>query len=267
MYKKNEDAKERKTRFKALAKKAKLLKQKSIRKNNTRPPNSSLLNLSHDSKIPMKTLIPPGKNYDWRSLSIKQPWAQLIVDGIKTVENRSTFSNDNNEGKWIFIHSSKTGDKINKVQEDDTKVPTKYHDATKFAEGAIIGIARVFGVFDYDELKEKEDLRWGHQGDNCITFDIVIKLTTPVAFPGNIGLVVVQPSTVWKAPKLSKKQLEMSKDELKESVHKQSETYYKTLQKKKESYSKIKNAILNKEYTITYIREELYDRLDLPFPK
>jgi len=41
------------------------------------------------------------------ALSIKQPWASLIIKGIKNIENRKWAT----KHKWILIHSSAKFDK------------------------------------------------------------------------------------------------------------------------------------------------------------
>ena len=257
---KKTSSKEKKIRFQNLANRAKILKKNRKQVLDT-PESSRLLNLPK-RLIPLKVLTPPSNTYDWRSLSIKQPWAQLIVDGIKTVENRTNFSNDYNEGRWIFLHASKTGDNIEKVLNENVNFPNKYVDANAFYQGYILGCARIEGVYKKDELNVF-DRKWAHDGDNCIIFDIVIKFTAPVKFQGNVGLVVVNPSENFVAPKLNSKQLKMSNDELKISRENQRKRYFKTRDDKQIAFSEIQNQIKLKQYSITYIRNKLFNRLNM----
>src|SRR3989338_2647416 len=78
-----------------------------------------------------------------KALSLKQPWAELIVSGKKTIEIRSW--NTKGRGEFI-IHASKVpndkGMKINNF----TALPT----------GCIVGKATITGVKEYHTIEEFE---------------------------------------------------------------------------------------------------------------
>jgi len=42
-----------------------------------------------------------------KTLSVKQPWASLIIDGIKDIENRTWKLPSNMKGQRVLIHASK----------------------------------------------------------------------------------------------------------------------------------------------------------------
>jgi hypothetical protein len=72
-----------------------------------------------------------------RALTVKQPWAALIVAGIKDVENRSWFPREDQLGQRILIHAGVKRDKDGKdcgaVDYDDVK-------------GALLGSVVLFDV-------------------------------------------------------------------------------------------------------------------------
>lgn len=48
-----------------------------------------------------------------KAITIKQPWASLIVEGIKDIENRTWKCPEKHIGQRVLLHASKTPDKIN----------------------------------------------------------------------------------------------------------------------------------------------------------
>lgn len=81
------------------------------------------------------------------ALSIKQPWAWLIVNGYKDLENRSTLKNFRGD---VLIHASKGFDKdwMNKLYPEfslliDTIFDESYMEEPDFEKGGIIGIATI----------------------------------------------------------------------------------------------------------------------------
>ena len=81
------------------------------------------------------------------ALSIKQPWATLIVHGIKQVELRRWSTN---RSGWIFIH---TGRSIDQNPAGWAFVPRELNE---FAHqtGGVIGKARLAGCREYKTLAE-----------------------------------------------------------------------------------------------------------------
>ena len=71
-----------------------------------------------------------------KALSIQQPWAWLIVNGLKEIENRIWYTKY--RGKF-YIHASKTFDIEGYELLKNKSLPTK----NQFKLGGIIGIAEI----------------------------------------------------------------------------------------------------------------------------
>ena len=78
-----------------------------------------------------------------KCLSIKQPYAELIVSGKKTVELRTW--NTKFRGEFL-VHASK------RIEKDDCK--RLNIDSDKLITGAVIGRANLYGVKLYGSRKE-----------------------------------------------------------------------------------------------------------------
>lgn len=79
-----------------------------------------------------------------KALSIRQPWAWLIVNGIKDVENRSW---EREPQGWIAIHASKNFDEASYQQLVQTRCIASLQNADlpkpdEFEYGKIIGLAK-----------------------------------------------------------------------------------------------------------------------------
>lgn len=99
-----------------------------------------------------------------KTLSIKQPWASLIVLGIKDVENRS-WSTDF-RGK-VYIHASKVPVKglwnnLNREQVHEAIKSNKIDNYTVLPYGAIIGTVEIADIVkNYDSIwAEKNQYNW-----------------------------------------------------------------------------------------------------------
>jgi hypothetical protein len=205
----------------------------------------------HNIKSSTNTL-PPDINYEWKALTIKQPWANLISDGLKTVENRSKtqYKHSTLVGKWIFIHSSISSYASSEdIKADIADIPVKYHDAKKLPRGFIVGIAKINGVFDKQDVEEIDE-QWAHDGDACILFDIIYKLKKPVKAPGGLSTWKLKPSA-WKIPiKKTKKEQNMTITQLDTWRAQQKEKYK---EKSSQRHTAL-NEIMNGDLKLTFIR-------------
>lgn len=110
-----------------------------------------------------------------KAITIKQPWASLIVSGLKDIENRSWKTNFRGR---VLIHAAKTTVKegwsaLNKIQIKEVS-PHKdklYGDKEDLPKGAIIGSVEVV-----DCVKNHPSL-WAEKG----VWNWV--LANPVMFP------------------------------------------------------------------------------------
>ena len=85
-----------------------------------------------------------------KAITIKQPWASLIVSGLKDIENRTWSCPKKYLGKRVLIHAAKTsvkkgwsalnGMQIKKVSKHKDKL---YGDNEDLPKGAIIGSVEI----------------------------------------------------------------------------------------------------------------------------
>lgn len=100
-----------------------------------------------------------------RALTIYQPWASLIIEGIKGIENRNRRPWKRLQGKLIGIHAGK---RIDHDLESD--YATRYNLPRPLPHGALLGLARI------GDVVTESDNEW-------FVGDIGIVLTDVVAFP------------------------------------------------------------------------------------
>lgn len=103
-----------------------------------------------------------------RALSIKQPWAWLIANGYKDIENRSWKTKRRG---WFFVHASKRIDMAGYfwVKTNFPDIPLPSLGKLQSMTGGIVGGANI------TDCVESSDSPW-FQGKYGFT------LTTPVAF-------------------------------------------------------------------------------------
>jgi hypothetical protein len=118
-----------------------------------------------------------------KALSIRQPWAWLIVSGYKDIENRTWPSYRRGE---MLIHAAKgmTNDEYDDVVEFLSGTPELSHiklpDRKALARGEIIGVAEIVGCATASQSP------WffgphGFQLKNARAF------TSPLSFKGALG--------------------------------------------------------------------------------
>jgi hypothetical protein len=128
-----------------------------------------------------------------KCLSLKQPYAELLVSGKKTVELRKW--NTNFRGKFL-IHASKN---VNKERCKSLGI-----DHTKLTVGAIIGKAILYDVKKYDNRIQFIRDKSRHYADANIfefrMYGFVIKnahrLRYPIQFSGKLGFFEVDQSVI-----------------------------------------------------------------------
>lgn len=92
-----------------------------------------------------------------KCLSVQQPWADLLVRGIKPIENRSWTTNHKG---LLGIHASKTYDKDGEDWIKDCKakgwmdnVKPVHLDLAKSRKGGIVGLVDLQGCYTPVEMK------------------------------------------------------------------------------------------------------------------
>ena len=108
-----------------------------------------------------------------KALSLKQPWADLIVQGKKIIETRKWRTNFRGE---FYIHASKSFDK-NPVT------------------GALIGKVELVNVKEYKNKKEFDEDYRKHFAKNFVRYGYLlrnIKRINPVPYKGKLNFFEVK---------------------------------------------------------------------------
>lgn len=117
-----------------------------------------------------------------KCLSVKQPWAAMIVHGMKTVENRTWSTKF--RGRF-YIHASRTVDK-HAMKQWETLLAPKIM-STAYSSGSIIGAVDIINVIDKDfPICEQSDATWWEQG----SYGFVLrnpKLIQPHPYTGQLN--------------------------------------------------------------------------------
>jgi len=112
-------------------------------------------------------------------LSVRQPYAALIVSGAKNIENRSWYTDYRGT---LLIHAAKRvpdAVELENVREDyDVSIPRNLE------YGAIIGAVTL------KEIYEEHDSKWFNGPFGWLLAD-PIRFDVPIACRGNTGLVFV----------------------------------------------------------------------------
>ena len=124
-----------------------------------------------------------------KCLSLKQPFAELLVSSKKTIELRKW--NTNSRGKFL-IHASKQLDK-----EVASSLNINY---TKLSQGAIIGTAELYDVKHYENNSEFEKDKNKHYAEikkfGSYKFGFMVRnahrFRTPKPYPGRLRFFEVQ---------------------------------------------------------------------------
>jgi hypothetical protein len=126
-------------------------------------------------------------NHIIKAFTIKQPWASLIVMGVKDIENRSwrmKVDKLNLCNNWRLVHSSGTFDKPTNLKKGIKKELDR-HDWKKFPTSSIIGLMHINKVEECGPTEIKK-LLWA-SGSQCWHIDAVVMFKNPVHAKGALG--------------------------------------------------------------------------------
>ena len=137
-----------------------------------------------------------------KALSIKQPWAGLIIEGIKTVENRSWYT-------WyrgqmaVCATQSPNKEALTRMQKKLGSLP----EICK-VNGSILGIVDLAGiahlaedgVVETDHPKLDLDVinDWWDDTQVAFILESPRKLSAPIPFKGRLGLYQLDPKIIAK---------------------------------------------------------------------
>jgi len=108
------------------------------------------------------------------ALSVKQPWADLIVEGVKDIENRTWSTN--RRGR-LLIHASK--------KWDDGDYAELFGKKEQCVYGAIIGIASLVDCVAHHHSD------W-FEGPYGFVLKNARKFRDPIPYKGRLGIFIVE---------------------------------------------------------------------------
>ena len=123
-----------------------------------------------------------------KAITIKQPWANLIVMGIKDIENRSWSRKMNKDvcKNWLLVHASAKA--LSKKELEGEKLCIKYEldniNTSLFPKSAFVGIMHIHSI---DKFSNSVNPTIWATGPNCWYIDAVIKFKKPVPSYGKLG--------------------------------------------------------------------------------
>lgn len=120
-------------------------------------------------------------------LSIRQPYALMVVEQWKPIENRSKPCNHRG---LLWIHASKAllPDDWRESAIQDCAIPPREVDAFDFAYGAIIGAVYMDGCYPRDLLPRNLSGNVHAVGEYCWTFSAADSLDKPIPYVGAVGI-------------------------------------------------------------------------------
>jgi hypothetical protein len=126
-----------------------------------------------------------------RALSIRQPWASMIITGSKAIELR-TWGTDYRG--WLWIHSGKN--------VDADAMELLGHDAKEYQTGGLLGIAHLENVRKIETPQEWQALRSRHRSPSRFHeavvgwhFSDTIALRKKIPSLGELGLFPLDAKT------------------------------------------------------------------------
>jgi len=116
-------------------------------------------------------------------LSVRQPWAWLIVAGHKDIENRKWYTNHRGP---LLIHASKAMD------PEDFPMQRKWVNQSGIVipedlpRGAIVGAATLTDVWDKKKF-ERPGIRW-FEGPYGFKMEDAVEFAEPIPWRGQLGI-------------------------------------------------------------------------------
>ena len=112
-----------------------------------------------------------------KCLSVRQPWAHLILNGVKDVENRSWATAYRGP---LLIHAPLT------MRAGALEYVRRWHDID--LDPSVLRFGVILGAVDLVDCRKKKTSRWHRRGDFGWYFENVRRLRTPIAFKGQLKL-------------------------------------------------------------------------------
>lgn len=119
--------------------------------------------------------------HEIKAITIKQPYASLIINGIQNVENRSWRKKIHKDAckNWLLVHSSSKY-----VSKKELEKINHIPDNFEYPSSCIIGMMHINCI---GKLSKSVHPSCWESGPNCWYIDAVIKFKTPVYTDGKLG--------------------------------------------------------------------------------
>lgn len=121
----------------------------------------------------------------WRAVSVRQRWADLIVRGVKPIENRTWATT------WrgaLAIHASQSRADL---EASGWKLDRALVDDADLAFGAFVGAATLIGCSRREGLSPTLRRNLFAEGPICWVLAAPVKFPRPIPWPGKLGLWTV----------------------------------------------------------------------------
>lgn len=128
-------------------------------------------------------------------LSIRQPFALMVVEQWKPIENRS-WSTKHLGLLWIHASKSKPPGDWKEFCKEQSGIPHREIEAFDFAFGAIIGAAWLDGCYPLDLLPRHMSGSVHAEGEFCWHFTAADSLEEPIPYKGAVGLLRYDPCNI-----------------------------------------------------------------------
>ena len=129
-------------------------------------------------------------------LSIRQPWAWLIVAGHKDIENRKWYTNHRGP---LLIHASKAMDPEDFPMQREWIKQSGIVIPEDLPRGAIVGAATLTDVWDKKKF-ERPGIRW-FEGPYGFKMEDAVEFAEPIPWRGQLGIRDINLYSVIKGAK------------------------------------------------------------------
>lgn len=137
-----------------------------------------------------------------RILTVRQPWADAIVNNAKGVENRSRNIAGDYRGP-VAIHAGLAYDEGATVWAGDQPFPVDEDGSSREPRGAIIGVVNLWAVHYHDGTsgflccaRDNRYRWWAHYDSWHLCMVGARRLSEPIPYRGALGLRTIDADTI-----------------------------------------------------------------------
>jgi hypothetical protein len=121
-----------------------------------------------------------------KAITIKQPYASLIVNGIKDIENRTWKRKMSKDvcKNWLFVHAASKPASKKRLAKSSDEVKEEINKLGTLENSAIIGMMHIHSIGECKKSVHKNS--WA-SGPNCWYIDAVVPFKIPIPTVGSLG--------------------------------------------------------------------------------